>query len=287
MSQVLAFGEALWDHLPRGRYLGGAPLNVCYHLARLEVSSTLVSSIGRDAAGDDLLEAMRWVGLSTLGVSRHPTLPTGKAEVKVSAAGEPTFHLAAPVAWDEIEVESVAAHLASSPSVLLFGSLPLRSAGNRRACERLLEHFPEATVVCDLNLRPPFDDLEPLAPFVRRAAILKVNANEAERLAGRAITSRAEAREAAESIHERYGCKLVCVTLGEHGAGLLSEEGWLEADAPKIVVRDAVGAGDAFTAAVVAGWVKANGRPEWGPVLAEATALGAWVASRDGAQPAP
>lgn len=119
MSQVLAFGEALWDHLPRGRFLGGAPLNVFYHLARLGVGSTLVSSIGRDAAG------------------------------------EPIFRLAAPVAWGEIEVESVAAHLASLPEVLLFGSLPLRSASTRRALDRLLELFPEATVVRDLNLRPP------------------------------------------------------------------------------------------------------------------------------------
>ncbi len=280
MSHLLCFGEVLWDLLPRGRFLGGAPLNVAYHLAQLGLQPTLASTVGRDALGDEALASIAAAGVDVAAVKQHPTLPTGTASVRLDARGQATFHLPQPVAWDEITIECPVA-----PDVIVFGTLALRSAANRAALMRLFDTFPAARVVCDLNLRPPFDDLAPLAPLLARLSLLKLNGDEARRLANRPADASDWAAISSE-LKQHYNGALICITLGGDGAGLRVGEAWHHVAAQPVVVRDTVGAGDAFTAALIAGWLRDPDRTDWPRVLRAACALGSFVASKDGAQPA-
>jgi len=284
MPRVLCFGEVLWDLLPRGRFLGGAPLNVAYHLARLDCAPTLVSAVGRDELGREAQAAMTSAGIDTAAVVPHPTLSTGTAEVRLDAGGHASFTLPQPVAWDEIAVEVALGQPA--PAAIVFGTLALRSPANRISLIRLLNAFPQAQVVCDLNLRPPFVDLVPLASLLGRITLLKLNADEARRLYGRSPDA-ADWQDISAVLSARFPGAVVCITLGDDGACLRDGAIWLQVAAPPVTVRDTVGAGDAFTAALVAGWLRATGaQPDWPRILRAACALGGLVASQDGAQPA-
>lgn len=282
MHRVLCFGEVLWDLLPRGRFLGGAPLNVAYHLAQLGCAPVLVSAVGADALGDEALAAATLAGIDTGGTVRQARLPTGSAEVQLDGSGQARFRINQPVAWDEISVSTVLG--SPAPDAIVFGSLALRSPGNRAALARLLDVFPQAWTVCDLNLRPPFDDLAPLAPLLGRARLLKLNADEARRLCGRNSSDDDWERMTAE-LAASHGGATVCVTLGGDGACLRDGSHSWGLKAPPVEVRDTVGAGDAFTAALVAGRLRFPGH-DWPRVLRAACSLGGFVASRDGAQPA-
>jgi fructokinase len=282
MERVICFGEIVWDLLPHGRFLGGAPLNVAYHLARLGARPVLASAVGRDALGDAALTAIEEAGVDGRAVARHAVWPTGTAEVQLDAGGQARFRLPRLVAWDEISVEALVG--GPPPAAIVFGTLALRGPGNRAALGRLLDAFPRAWVVCDLNLRPPFDELAPLEPLLRRAALLKLNADEARRLAG--VGPEADRWvEISARLGGLYPGAAVCITLGGDGAGLRAGPKWHQVTTVPVEVRDTVGAGDAFTAALVAGRLRAGGAPNWARHLRSACALGGFVASRDGAQP--
>lgn len=279
MPAILCFGEVLWDLLPLGRFLGGAPLNVAYHLARLGSAPRLVSAVGPGQLGDEALDAIRAADIDATHVARAAELPTGTAKVTLAPGGHASFSLPEPVAWDEIPVEA-ATHDAA-PAAIVFGTLALRRPPNRAALATLLDAFPSAWVVCDLNLRPPHDDLSPLAALLGRAHLLKLNEHEAAVLA----PGVSDLRSAAAHVQARYGARAVCITRGGDGAALAIDRAWHQAKAPKITLRDPVGAGDAFTAALVAGALAGGATPDWPRVLSRSCALGAFVASRDGAQP--
>lgn len=292
MHHVLCFGEALWDIVGATRTLGGAPLNVAYHLCRLGVPARLLSAVGRDEAGAAALSQMAGAGLDLSGVRRHARLPTGTARVVVTDS-EPSFTIVDDVAWDDIcseadgTIERLVDEVSSAPelSVIVHGTLALRHAANRRTLSSLLTRCPTLRSVCDVNLRAPFDDIGPLDDFLSRAWIIKVNEREAERLARSPEHS---PEGLARALQRRWNAPLVCVTQGARGAGLLTEGDWLESPAPSVDVADAIGAGDAFTAGLLAGaltLVDSHDRQGWSRVLARACAIGALVASRHGAQP--
>ena len=131
MASTLCFGEVLWDLLPLGRFLGGAPLNVAYHLARLGHTSRLVSCVGTDDLGDLALAAITAAGVDARRVARSSTLPTGTAVVQLAPGGQTSFRLPEPVAWDEIPADVAVGDPA--PDALVFGTLALRRPANRRA----------------------------------------------------------------------------------------------------------------------------------------------------------
>lgn len=283
---MLCFGEVLWDVLPHGRFLGGAPLNVAYHLTQLDCSATFVSAVGGDALGREALAAIAASGVGVAAVSVHSVLPTGTARVHLDAEGAATFQISQPVAWDEIAVD--AALRDPPPAAIVFGSLALRSQANRRALTRLLDAAPHAWIVCDLNLRAPFDDLVPLATLLARAHLLKLNADEARRLCRRSAYATDWSAMSAE-LSARYHGADIAITLGGDGAGFRTGSTWCHVAAPAVVVRDTIGAGDSFTAALIAGRLRAMSAaasPDWPRILRAACALGGFVASQDGAQPA-
>ena len=290
MPRVLCFGEVLWDCLPWGRCLGGAPLNVAFHLRKLGIESYIVSAVGADDLGDEAVASMRNKGLPTLFVERSKTRPTGTVQVELDGAGQPRFEILSDVAWDDIPVTDEILELAAASDAVVFGTLAARSGRNRAALRRLLE-IPGPRRVLDVNLRTPFDDLPRTEALCHHADLVKLNRAELARLSGLAEAASAvppefDLQDAILRLAKRVGSRSYCVTLGEDGACYFGKEGRFTVPAPRVTVQDTVGAGDAFTAALVAGQIRDSSPAGTEAALKNACALGALIASLPGAQPA-
>lgn len=281
---VACFGEILWDFLPRGAFPGGAPFNVAYHLHQLGLRAHLISATGQDLLGEDLLRRLRHWGLDTDGVTRHLGLPTGYVRASLDASGSATYEIAPEVAWDQIIPGEDSIRAVYGARALVFGSLAQRSSVNRAALYRLLAVLPaDALRVLDVNLRAPHDNLPLVRELAGKCTLLKLNAAEAARLNDdQPGYGREEIH--ARALAESSGGPMVCVTAGEHGAGLLVDGAWHWAAAQPTTVRDTVGAGDAFTAGLLAGLLLHHEAPP--AALARACRMGEFVTSQDGATPA-
>jgi fructokinase len=280
---AVCFGEILWDFLPRGAFPGGAPANAAYHLRQFGLRAHLVSAVGRDLLGDELLRRLRHAGLPSNGLTRHLGLPTGYVLASLDAGGDATYEIATGVAWDQIATGEDTIAATHAARALVFGSLALRSTYNRASLERLLAVAPgDAERVFDVNLRPPHDDLPLVQGLARRATLVKVNETEAARLAGAEPGSGHE-EEHARVIAAATGCGKVCVTAGARGAGFLVSDRWHWTPARPTQVRDTIGAGDAFLAGLLGALILRNASPP--AALACACRLGEFVASSDGPTP--
>lgn len=279
-ASVVCFGEMLWDILPEGIFAGGAPFNVGFHLRQLGATPHLVSAVGRDLLGEELLRRLKLWGMDTLGITRHTGLPTGYVRASISPGGDASYEIATGVAWDQIATAEDTLRVNVMARALVFGSLAQRSTFNRASLERLLAALPpDAERVFDVNLRPPHDDLALVRELARRASLLKMNSDEAARLAGGA--NRGDEAHA-RAIAERTGCKVVCITAGARGAGLLEGCRWLWEPGRPVNVVDTVGSGDAFLAALVFARLRGFAPAD---ALANACRLGEWVATQRGATP--
>lgn len=277
---IYCFGEILWDCLPRGMFLGGAPLNVACHVAQLGGQANMVSCVGKDFRGDEALRRAAELGVDVSRVARHPELPTGTVTVKLSKQGNASYEFPTPVAWDEIPVDDKLITEVAQAGAVVFGTLALRLHTNRDRLPALLK----ATLglkCLDVNLRPPYDDIERAMKFASKADLVKLNEEELGRLTD---TPTAETPEALADQCERLkvftNVKRVCVTRGAQG-GFFWDDGEVHtAESPKVEVKDTVGAGDAFMAALVYGLVSGHTVPE---ALQAACERGAKVAGQDGA----
>jgi fructokinase len=277
---VLCFGEVLWDCLPAGLFLGGAPVNVAYHLQQLGEHSIPLSAVGDDFLGQEVLRRMRQWGVETSGVRQQGQqgLPTGTVIATLDDSGNASYEIKEGVAWDEI---GVAAALSLDADAIIFGSLAQRSEHNRQALDMLLRGLPNAMKVFDVNFRPPFDDVERSWELAAQSSLVKLNHDEAARLTGGKVSAyEANARQ----IADKSGAALVCVTAGDAGAGLLMKNQWVFEAAQSVEVADTVGAGDSFLAALVAGLLSEN--DDVAVILRRACRLAEFVASQRGAQPA-
>lgn len=281
---ALCFGEILWDFLPSGLFLGGAPLNVAYHLHRLGETAVTVSSVGCDVLGDEVIRRLEHWGLPTQAVGRDFTHPTGYVRASLNEKGDARYEFAANVAWDTIAIDQTIETAARSAAAIVFGSLAQRTTANRAALDRLLKALPaEAWRIFDVNLRPPFDDLGRVAELMPRCNVLKLNAAEAALIA--ANESEAPGREElhARILAARSKCRLICITAGERGAGLLHDGDWVWQGGHAVNVADTIGSGDAFLAALTAQLMR--GTSDLATMLERACRLGEWVATRPGATP--
>ncbi len=281
---ALCFGEILWDFLPDGLFLGGASLNAAYHLHRHGVNTRVVSAVGRDVLGDELLRRCTNWGLSTEGIAQLDDVPTGHVRVAIGRNGDARFDIVSNVAWDKIPATDATLHAAAQADAFIFGSLAQRSIENRLALERLLSALPKhALRVFDANLRPPHDDLDLVRELARKATVFKLNASEAARLAANETEKPGREEAHARLLAEMSGCGFVVVTAGARGAGLWHDGRWLWEPGRPMQVADTVGAGDAFVASLVANLL--GGKMQAGEILAHACRLGEWVASQRGATP--
>lgn len=290
-TEFYTFGEILWDCLPSGRHAGGAPFNVASHLAQLGVSVCLLSAVGQDSLGDEILEVAQHKGVNVQFVGRARIgLPTGTVVATVDAMGNATYELVQPVAWDEIIVSAEAVEAVAKADALIFGSLASRSPYNLEQLDRLLA-LKGPLKFFDVNLRPPFADPKRIVELAARANVIKLNHDEVGQIASWLRTGEATPNppgnadavaEACAALSEATKTPRICVTMGAAGAALWDQSTLVCVPAPKVVVKDTVGAGDAFMAGVMVGLTRGA---DTQTVLETACRLGAIVASHDGATP--
>lgn len=277
----LCFGECLWDCLPEGLFAGGAPMNVAIHLSGFGERVAMVSAVGRDFLGDELIRRMQERGVDTHYV-RRVDLETGRVVAKLSQAGDATYSILAPVAWDRIADGPIEPPRRCAG--IVFGSLALRSAANEAALVKLINRLPDsAWRVFDVNLRAPHFIRDAVLLRARDVDLLKVNDEEAAFLT-RGSGARPEASPEADArrLASATGAKRVCVTAGGAGAGLLIHDTWFWEPSRPVQVADTVGAGDAFLAALLSK-LSAGANPS--AALAGACRVGEFVASKRGATP--
>jgi len=290
-TDFYAFGEILWDCLPSGRHAGGAPFNVTAHLAQLGVSVSLISAVGRDSLGDEILQVARDKKVNVDFVGRvRIGLATGTVIATLDEKGNATYELVQPAAWDEIKVSAKALDAVAKARALTFGSLAGRSPCNLEQLDRLLE-VKGPLKFFDVNLRPPFVDAQLVIDLAKRADVIKLNDGEVGKLAAWLRTGELtqktprtadEVAQACAVIAEATNVSRICVTLAEEGGALWDRGTLVTAPAPKVNVKDTVGAGDAFMAGLMVGLTRGNDTKK---VLENACRLGAFVASHYGATP--
>jgi fructokinase len=282
MVQVLAVGEILWDLLPGGKQLGGAPANFAYHAHALGARTHLVSRVGRDPAGREILARLEGLGLPTDGVQRDPSAPTGTVSVELSADGQPRFTIHEQVAWDRIAADGRALELAAASQAVCFGSLAQRSEPSRSSIRQLVAATPPGALrVFDTNLRQQFYSQEVVEASLRLANVLKLNDQELPVLAAM-FAIRGDCRGQLAGLADRFQLRAVALTRGAAGSLLWSEGQWSEHPGFSVQVADTVGAGDAFTAAMVLGMLADRPLDE---ISRTASELAAFVCTQSGATP--
>lgn len=280
---IVGLGELLWDLFPTGRQLGGAPANFAYCSHLLGDNGTVVSRVGADELGNEIRESLATFGLTDDFVQSDDEHPTGTVKVKLDKAGQPDFTITYPSAWDFLEWSAPLQHLAKSADAVSFGSLAQRSPKSKQTIAAFLDALrPEAAKVFDVNLRQSFYSAEVLRESISRATIVKLNQDEVPKVAALLDLPAKDLHSFAREILDHFRLPLICITRGEKGSLLLSPTEEHDHPGYRVKVRDAVGAGDAFTAGLVNQLL--HGSP-----LAEASdfanRMGAWVASNSGAMP--
>jgi fructokinase len=279
-SNVVSIGEVVWDIFADHQVLGGAPLNVAYHLSTLDIATKMVSRVGADALGRETLEKIIALGLAADGIQQDSEQATGRVVVTVDSHNEPSFAIMAPAAWDFIDDVAAVQVAGEEPFLLVFGTLAQRAEASRAAVRALWE---KASVrCCDVNLRPPFTTREVVLESLTAADVVKMNENELAVIAGWTDTDAADNAQAARNLLDRHNLQVVLVTEGAAGAWLVCSEGHFSHPGFPVTVADTVGAGDAFFATFIEGYLAK--RP-WSECLARANHRGAYVASQPGATP--
>lgn len=291
---ILGLGELLWDLLPEGPRLGGAPANFTVTAGRLGAHAAILSRIGRDELGRRAVDTLDPQPADTEFLQVDPAHETGRVTVALKD-GQPEYTIHEPAAWDFLELTDDWVRLAERADAICFGSLAQRCVESRQTIQTLAAQAKEGCVrVFDVNLRPPFFSGEVIQESLELASVVKMNDAELPVVLGLLGLPVAESGETAvlRSACERLlgefpGLKLAAVTRGGQGSVLVSREGWHEHPGVPVKVVDTIGAGDAFTAAMTHTLLSGGALDTAGLArLNEAgNRWGAWVASRRGAMP--
>jgi len=279
---LVGLGEILWDLLPAGRQLGGAPANFACHAHALGAEARLVSRIGRDPLGQAAQEQLAALGLSAEGLQIDPLLATGTAGVSLTADGQPHFTIHEPAAWDALEVTSASRRAVADAHAVCFGTLAQRDGRARAALYSLLASTPPSALrILDLNLRQHYFSRTVVEDSLGLAQVLKLNDGELEQVAS-LLELGGDARAQIILLAERYQLRCVACTRGARGSLLFSSGRWSEHPGIPTDVVDTVGAGDAFTAAMTLGLLSGWPLDE---VNDRAIGLATYVCTQRGATP--
>jgi fructokinase len=279
----VGLGELIWDLLPEGKRMGGAPTNFAYMARLLGNRSAVASRVGLDALGREALARLEAVEVSTEYVQVEGTHPTGTVGVRIGERGEPTFTVNGNSAWDYLEWTERWEELAARADCVCFGTLGQREPRARETITRFLEHVrPSALRIFDVNLRHSFFTPEMLARSLALSDAVKLNAEEL-----RAATSMLDLqgdgeRALSEELLARFRLNLVAITRGESGSLLVSREGASEHAGFRVRVVDTIGSGDAFAAALAHCRLRGATLEVSNEI---ANRVGSWVATHAGATP--
>lgn len=262
MKYVIGLGEALFDCLPTGRKLGGAPANFAYHVSQFGLNGCAISAIGNDELGREIVDRFTEVGLRYQ--LPRVAYPTGTVQVTLSGAGIPQYDICEGVAWDNIPYTEEIAALAPQTMAVCFGSLAQRNGVSRATIQAFLDAMPEDSLrIFDINLRQHWYTREVIAESLQRCNVLKINDEELDVVApmllgtptqeGKLIAEDKElATRVCRELISKYDLNMVILTCGATGSYVFELEDMSYLSTPKVEVVDTVGAGDSFTATFVA-----------------------------------
>lgn len=280
---MIGLGEVLWDLLPSGRVLGGAPTNFAYMTTVLGDRGIVASRVGQDELGREACQVMQRLGLSTSYLQLDNCHGTGTAGVSIDPTGQPTFTIQESVAWDFLQWTPAWEELAAQANAVCFGSLAQRSPASAETIERFLCSAPPKTLrIYDVNLRHPFCGADVLRRSLAHAQIVKLNHEEFRHVSSLFSMDGGDDEARAKRLLSEFDLHLVCITRGAHGSLLVSRETTVEHKGISVNVADTVGAGDAFAACLAHFYMQGKSLEE---ISEFANRFAAWVASQVGATP--
>lgn len=279
--KIAGIGEILWDVLPTGKQLGGAPCNFAYHCRQAGADGVVVSAVGNDRLGGELLDRLSELGVPDSYVQVSNCFGTGVVNVEVDSSGVPSYDIKDGVAWDNIAFTPSLSSLASSLDAVCFGSLAQRNTVSRDTIMSFVSSTRRDCLrVFDVNLRQSYFSPEVIVKSLELANVLKLNDEELPVIAG--ILGYSEERAIA-SLMRDFGIGTVAYTRGANGSILFRGGEMSESGASDTVVEDTVGAGDSFTAMLVCGILKGL---DLYTLHMIANKVASFVCSRKGATPA-
>ncbi len=286
--KIVGVGEVLWDLLPTGPKLGGAPANFAYHSHALGAHSYVITRVGDDDRGREIIRRFREMGIRSVAIQVDEKAPTGTATVKLSGDGLAHFTIQENAAWDCMEATNEAIGLAASADAICFGSLTQRSETSRRAVEQIVSAAARKSLrVFDINLRQHFYSREVIERSLQLANVVKLNDDELPTVA-EMLALEGSTENQLKSLASQFDLQLVALTRGPNGSllyrRLTDDEGnWSDCASTPVKVVDTVGAGDSFTAAMVLGLLRKMSLDEINSI---ANQVACYVCSQAGATPA-
>ena len=280
---IIGMGEALWDVLPTGKKIGGAPANFAFHVSQFGLPSCVVSAIGDDTLGNEIIENFTSKGLNQY-IEKVP-YPTGTVQVEIDQAGIPQYDIKENVAWDNIPYTEELEALAKRTKAVCFGSLAQRNIVSRTTINKFLDAMPktdETLIVFDVNLRQGFYNKEILCNSMQKCNILKINDEELVTVSRMFGYPGIDLQDKCWILLGKYNLKMLILTCGINGSYVFTPGNVSFYPTPKVEVADTVGAGDSFTAAFIASIIKGKEIKEAHRLAVETSAF---VCTKKGAMP--
>ena len=284
MNQVIVgMGEALWDVLPEGKKIGGAPANFAYHVSQFGFDSRIVSAVGEDTDGTEIMDVFQKKALKTM-IACVP-YPTGTVQVTLDAVGVPCYDIKEAVAWDNIPFTDELKSLALNTRAVCFGSLAQRSQVSRDTIKRFLDAMPDLDgnlKIFDVNLRQGFYTKEILCDSMSRCNVLKINDEELVVISRIFDYPGIDLQGKCWILLAKYNLKMLILTCGTNGSYVFTPGVVSFQETPRVAVADTVGAGDSFTAAFTSAVLAGKPVQEAHKLAVE---VSAFVCTQSGAMP--
>ena len=280
---IVGMGEALWDVLPEGKKLGGAPANFAYHVSQFGLNSRVVSAVGQDKLGTEILDNFREKRLQ--GIIETVPYPTGTVQVTLDNEGVPCYDIKEGVAWDNIPYTEELDQLARQTQAVCFGSLAQRSIVSRETIARFLATIPdtpETLKIFDINLRQSFYTKEILCDSFSRCNVLKINDEELVTVSRLFGYPGIDLQDKCWILLAKYNLKMLILTCGVNGSYVFTPGHVSFVETPTVQVADTVGAGDSFTAAFTAAIIRGRSVREAHQLAVDTSA---YVCTQQGAMP--
>jgi len=278
---IVGIGEVLWDMLPGGKKLGGAPANFAYHAGQFGIRSVVISALGNDALAVETVDALKSKGLNYV----MPTVnhPTGTVQVSLDRNGTPTYSIKQGAAWDYLPFTSEIERIAQNCRAVCFGTLAQRSETTRSTINRFLNTTPSNCLkIFDINLRQNFYSKEIIEESLNLCTILKVNDDELKELKSIIGIKENSLEKQCLRLIKDYNIKVLILTCGTQGSYVITPKTLSFLNTPKVMVADTVGAGDAFTGAFCAAVLKGKSISQAHQLAVD---ISAYVCTQQGAMP--
>jgi len=279
-NYICCFGEVLWDLLPSGKVIGGAPFNVAVHLNNLDVAAFYISRIGKDELGNEIKEWLKKKNISSQSIQTDEMNPTGTVKVTLNEQHQPSYEIVSPAAWDFISLTDEMISLVKNSRAIIFGSLACRNPVTHSTLLSLLN--VAQLKIFDVNLRVPHFSQELVESLLHYADIVKMNDDELQIISSWSGLNDESEREKMNALKKKFSLQMIIVTKGGEGALLVRGEDFFRVKGFEVKVTDTVGSGDSFLAGFLKKYFEGKPMEE---ALAFASALGALVATYHGATP--